>query len=98
MENINNNFLAMNSLHSKSYGNIESKNIKDDKALREVCNNFEAFFMNQILETSLKSSKIAGEGTGSEIFKGMYTDALSQKSAGTLGISDMLYKFLSEKK
>jgi hypothetical protein len=28
----------------------------------------------------------------------MYTDALSQESSGSLGISDMLYKFLSEKK
>ena len=41
---------------------------------------------------------MAGEGTGSEIIKGMYTDALSQNSSGSLGISDMLYKFLSEKK
>jgi len=96
--NINNQFLDINTIKPKSYDNIQNQNLKDDKSLRDVCNNFEAFFMNQILETSLKSSHIAGEGTGSEIIKGMYTDALSQKSAGTLGISDMLYKFLSEKK
>lgn len=96
--NINNQFLNINSIKPKSYDTIGKKNLKDDKSLRDVCNNFEAFFMNQILETSLKSSHIAGKGTGSEIIKGMYTDALSQKSAGSLGISDMLYKFLSEKK
>jgi hypothetical protein len=28
----------------------------------------------------------------------MYTDSISRNSAGTLGISDMLYKFLSENK
>ena len=95
---INNQFLDINSVKPKSYDNLQNKNLKDDKALRDVCNNFEAFFMNQILNTSLKSSNIAGEGTGSEIIKGMYTDALSQKSSGSLGISDMLYKFLSEKK
>ncbi|MCD4757982.1 MAG: rod-binding protein [Arcobacteraceae bacterium] len=95
---INNQFLDINSIKPKSYDNLQNKNLKDDKALRDVCNNFEAFFMNQILNTSLKSSNIAGEGTGSEIIKGMYTDALSQKSSGSLGISDMLYKFLSEKK
>jgi Rod binding domain-containing protein len=95
---ISNQFLDVNSIKPKSYDNIKNKNLKDDKSLRDVCNNFEAFFMNQILETSLKSSNIAGEGTGSEIIKGMYTDALSQKSSGSLGISDMLYKFLSEKK
>ncbi len=95
---INNQFLDINSIKPKSYDNLQNKNLKDDKALRDVCNNFEAFFMNQILNTSLKSSNIAGEGTGSEIIKGMYTDAISQKSSGSLGISDMLYKFLSEKK
>jgi len=95
---INNQFLDINSIKPKSYDNLQNKNLKDDKALRDVCNNFEAFFMNQILNTSLKSSNIAGEGTGSEIIKGMYTEALSQKSSGSLGISDMLYKFLSEKK
>lgn len=95
---ISNQFLDIKSIKPNSYDDIKSKNLKDDKSLRDVCNNFEAFFMNQILETSLKSSKIAGEGTGSEIIKGMYTDALSQKSSGSLGISDMLYKFLSEKK
>jgi len=95
---INNQFLDINTIKPKSYDNIQNKNFNEDNSLRDVCNNFEAFFMNQILETSLKSSKIAGEGTGSEIIKGLYTDALSQKSAGSLGISDMLYKFLSEKK
>jgi len=95
---IKNQFLDINSIKPKSYDNIGSQNLKEDKSLRSVCNNFESFFMNQILETSLKSSDIAGKGTGSDIIKGMYTDALSQKSAGSLGISDMLYKFLSEKK
>jgi len=95
---INQQFLDVQSLKSNSLDNLESKNIKDDKALRDVTNNFEAFFMNKILETSFKSSSIAGEGTGSDIIKSMYTDALSQNSAGSLGISDMLYNFLSEKK
>jgi Rod binding domain-containing protein len=77
---------------------ISKEELNSDKKLKEVCNNFEAFFMNQFLETSLKSSKMAGEGVGSDIIKGMYTDALSQKSTGSLGISDILFKFLSEKK
>ena len=95
---ISNQFLDINSIKPNSYDNIKSKNLKESGELRDVCNSFESFFMNHLLETSLKTSKIAGEGTGSEIFKGMYTDALSQKSVGSLGISDMLYKFLSEKK
>ena len=95
---INQQILDVQSLKSNPLDNVESKNLNDDKALRDVANSFEAFFMNQILETSLKTSSIAGEGTGSEIIKSMYTDALSQNSSGSLGISDMLYNFLSEKK
>jgi len=95
---ISNQFVDINTIKPNTFEGIEKKDLSDDKALRKVSNDFEAFFMNQILEASLKTSNIAGEGTGSEIIKGMYTDALSQNSSGSLGISDMLYKFLSEKK
>ena len=80
----------------KDLNNI-SKTSKQNQ-LKHVCDDFESFFMQQMLDISMKSSKVAGEGTGSDIIKGMYTDSLSQSSSGSLGISDMLYKFLSEKK
>ena len=95
---INNQILDIKTLKPNTLENVSSSKIKSDEALRAVANDFESFFMNQILEASLKSSSLAGEGSGSDIIKGMYTDALSQESAGSLGISDMLYKFLSEKK
>ena len=97
---LTNNFVDINTIKPNKVQNVTYDKLKnkDDKALRDVCNSFESFFMNQILETSLKSTNIAGSGTGSQIYKGMYTDALSQNSAGSLGISDMLYRFLSEKK
>jgi len=95
---INNQFLDMKSIQPNSFENVSDKTIHTDAALKDVCDSFESFFMNQILEVSLKSSKMAGEGTGSDIIKGMYTNALSEESSGSLGISDMLYKFLSEKK
>jgi len=84
-----------NNTLQKDLNNI-SDNSKD-KQLKVVCDDFESFFMQQMLDISMKSSKIAGEGTGSEIIKGMYTESLSKQSAGALGISDMLFKFLSEK-
>jgi Rod binding domain-containing protein len=94
-----NNQVNINNIKPHDFNKIISKEeLNSDEKLKEVCNNFEAFFMNQFLETSLKSSKMAGEGVGSDIIKGMYTDALSQKSTGSLGISDILFKFLSEKK
>jgi flagellar protein FlgJ len=73
------------------------KHTKNEKELKKVCNDFEAFFMQQIMDISLKNTNVAGEGTGSEIIKGMYTESLSRQSAGTLGISSMLFQFLSEK-
>ena len=95
---INNQFLDINTIKPNKFNHIKNMEKVGNDKLKDVCNNFEAFFMNHLLETSLKSSKLAGEGTGSEIIKGMYTDALSQKSSGSLGISEMLYKFLSENK
>ncbi|MEA3383268.1 MAG: rod-binding protein [Campylobacterota bacterium] len=95
---INNQFLDINSIKPNKYSNIGNVTSKDDESLKNVCDSFESFFMNHLLETSLKSSKMAGEGTGSEIIKGMYTDALSQESSGSLGISEMLFQFLSENK
>ena len=54
--------------------------------------------MSQLLDISLKSTKIAGEGVGADIIKGLYTENIAKQSSGSLGISDMLYKFLSENK
>lgn len=95
---INNQFLDINTIKTNSFDNVKNKDLNEDKALKEVCNDFESFFMNQFLETSLKTTNVAGEGTGSDIIKGMYTDAISKESGGALGISEILYKFLSEKK
>ena len=72
-------------------------NSSENKNLKVVCDDFESFFMQQMLDISMKSSKVAGEGTGSEIIKGMYTESLSKQSQGALGISNMLYEFLSKK-
>ena len=49
------------------------------------------------MDVSLRSTKVAGEGAGSDIIKGMYTQALADSSSGGLGISNMLYEFLTKK-
>jgi Rod binding domain-containing protein len=90
------NNVDISTLNQKKFDNISTKNL-DDKKLKDVCNNFEAFFLKQIMDISLKSSHIAGEGAGSDIIKSMYTDAISNDAAGGLGISNMLYEFLSKK-
>jgi len=86
----------MSTLNQKDFKNINTTNMKKDD-LREVCDNFESFFTQQLLDISLKNTNVAGSETGSEIIKGMYTENIARVSAGTMGISDILYKFLSEK-
>jgi Rod binding domain-containing protein len=95
MDMINNEVqnILLNSKYDKFKDTINSGK---NGQLKEVCDEFESFFMQKIYDVALKDSKIAGEGTGSDIIKGMYTQSLSQKSSGTLGISDILYKFLSQ--
>ena len=88
--------------------NIESSNLVDtnilknkyddleNKDLKEVCNDFESFFMQQLMDISLRSTNVAGEGTGSDIIKSMYIESVSSNTNGNIGISDMLYGFLTE--
>ncbi|XPV69272.1 MAG: hypothetical protein ACNI25_01550 [Halarcobacter sp.] len=89
--------IRANSLDQNKYKNMDSSKLEDE-ALRKVSDDFESFFMQQLLDVSLKNVKFAGEGTGSDIIKGMYTEAIAKESAGTVGISDLLYNFLSERK
>ncbi len=96
---INTNFV--NIANIKKDPSLDLKNLNpsnlEDEALRKVTDDFEAFFMQQLLDISLKNTKVAGEGSGSDIIKGMYTEAVSRQSVGTVGISDMLYSFLTER-
>jgi Rod binding domain-containing protein len=95
MMNVDTTFVNTTKYDNSALKQLNTKNVQDEN-LRKVCDEFESFFTQQFLDVSLKESKIAGEGTGSDIIKGLYTEALSKNSSGTFGISDMLYKFLSE--
>jgi len=95
MTNIDTTFINKAQYQDQALKQLNTQNAQDAN-LRKVCDDFESFFTQQFLDVSLKESKLAGEGTGSEIIKGLYTEALSRNSSGTFGISDMLYKFLSE--
>ena len=85
----------VSTLQNKDFKNIKTENLENQE-LRDVANSFESFFLNQIMDVSLKSTKVAGEGAGSDIIKGMYLQNIADNSAGTFGISDMLYDFLSK--
>jgi len=95
MEINSNNLVDISTLQNKDFKNIKTEDL-EDKELREVANSFESFFLNQIMDVSLKSTNIAGEGPGSDIIKSMYLQNIADSSSGTFGISNMLYEFLSE--
>lgn len=95
MEINSNNLINKQIFQTNKFDNIQTKNLEDEK-LKEVCDTFESFFLNQIMDISLRDTKVAGEGAGSDIIKGMYTQAVADNSSGTLGISNMLYEFLTK--
>jgi Rod binding domain-containing protein len=98
MEINSSNLINKDILQVDKLNNVKQENLKnkDTEQLKKVCNDFESFFLNQIMDVSLRSTKIAGEGPGSDIVKGMYTQALADNSTGSLGISNMLYEFLTQ--
>lgn len=98
MEISSNNLINSDILKVDKFNNIKDENLKnkDSEQLKKVCNDFESFFLNQIMDVSLRSTKIAGEGAGSDIIKGMYTQSVADNSTGSLGISNMLYEFLTQ--
>ena len=98
MEINSNNLINSDVLQTKKFDNIKSEDIKDEETLRKVSNDFESFFLNQILDVSLRSTNIAGEAAGSDIIKSMYVQSIADSSSGTLGISDMLFDFLIKNK
>lgn len=98
MEMNSNNLINKDILQVNKFDNVKQNNLKNknDEQLKNVCNDFESFFINQIMDVSLRDTNIAGEGSGSDIIKGMYTQAVADNSTGSLGISNMLYEFLSK--
>lgn len=91
-----NNLVNTDIFQTKKFDNLKVEDIKENKEIRKVSDDFESFFLNQIMDISLKSTNVAGEGAGSDIIKGMYLQSMADGSTGSLGISDMLYEFLSK--
>ena len=98
MEIGSNNLINKDILQVNKFDDVKQSNLKnkDDEQLKDVCNSFESFFINQIMDVSLRDTNIAGEAAGSDIIKGMYTQAVADNSTGSLGISNMLYEFLTK--
>ena len=74
-------------------------NNKDDAELKKATDKFEAIFVKQFLDLTLKPKYgTMPKGTGSDIHTSMYTRAVSESLSGVFGISDMLFKHLKDNK
>lgn len=71
---------------------------QDDKALKEATDKFEAIFIKQFLDLTLKpETGTMPKGIGSDIHTSMYTRAVSEKLSGVFGISEMLFNHLKNR-
>ena len=72
-------------------------NTKDDALLREQTDKFEAYFIKQIFDISLKNENpLFGKDAADKIYQSMYNDAVSKASAGSFGYSELLFNYLKE--
>jgi len=70
----------------------------NDAKLKEETNKFEAFFIEEILNVSIKSdNSLFPKSAGQEIYQSMYNDAISNKMSGHFGFSKLLFNYLKSK-
>lgn len=80
------------------------QNEKDDKKLREACQEMEAVYVNQLLRqmrATVPKSGLLEESAGSAIYREMLDEEYSKliaKSPSSLGIAEMLHKQLKQEK
>ncbi|NPA74325.1 MAG: rod-binding protein [Epsilonproteobacteria bacterium] len=88
------NFEALNSLSVMP--NIVKTD--DDTKLKEQTDKFEAVFIKEILDVSMKSeNSLFPKSPGEDIYKSMYNETLSDQLSGKFGFSELLYNFLKQK-
>ena len=89
-------------LKTNQYNNIsvndDRKITREDKKIKEACDMFESLYYKKMLEIAYKDMDIMGKSTGNHIYKDMYLDELSKTTNGSLGLSTMMFKHLTENK
>lgn len=74
-----------------------SKDTKPDE-LRKQTDAFESIILKMLLDNALKDEKnlfSSQKDPGEKIYKSMYREEISKASAGSFGISEILYDYLS---
>jgi Rod binding domain-containing protein len=77
--------------------NVPKKLSSDDVKLKEQTDAFEAFFVKQVFDISLKSeNKLFGKDPGDKIYQSMFNDTMSKSLTGGFGFSELLFNYLKE--
>lgn len=74
---------------------------KDEKALKEACNQFEGILLQMMykqMKATVPKSSLFPEDAGTEFFESMLDDKLVENASQTsgIGLADLLYKQLSK--
>ncbi|KEA46510.1 rod-binding protein [Campylobacter mucosalis] len=95
-----------NTMALNAYSNLRTNKLKEqsvaqqDKLLKEQTDAFESFLVKQVLDIALKDDEknsLFPKTAGSDIYKSMYNDTMSQSLGGNLGFSDLLFNFLKQR-
>lgn len=71
---------------------------KNDAALKEKTDAFEAVLIKQMLDIALEEKySLFPDDAGKDIYKSMYTDTMSNSLSGGFGFSELLYNYLKER-
>jgi Rod binding domain-containing protein len=100
MQTTDSSVALLNANYSGSIKHVDV-NAKNDIALREQTDKFEAFFVKQILDIAINSednneNSLFPKDAGDKIYKSMYNDTMSNALSGKLGLSEMLFTYLKE--
>lgn len=79
-----------------------SERLKEEKALKSACEDFEAIFIHMMLKSGRNTVSEGGlieKSNGTKMFEDMYDQemaaAMSKSGQGGIGIANMLYKQMS---
>jgi flagellar protein FlgJ len=75
---------------------------KDDKALKEACQEFEAYFIHQLfkeMRRTIQSGGLIEKSQGEEIFQEMLDEEYAKNASKSdgIGLANMLYKQLKSR-
>ena len=85
-----------------AYGTSKAASVKqldkNDAALKEKTDAFEAVMIKQMLDIALEEKySLFPDDAGKDIYKSMYTDTMSNSLSGGFGFSELLYNYLKER-